>query len=314
MAYLHKPRALLLKAETVYGTAAALAPADVLVCKRIAPNPQIGEWKSRELVSVYDGASPELLVGKAAGVDFDFEAAGSGTAGTRPKWGDALLMCGWAEVVTAGTDVTYTPVDADFGSATMRWRIGGSPGLAQTIAGARGALSFAARAKEFPVFTVSAVGQYEAPANGAAPAITPAMLAAFKAPVALEPSAVPVFTWGGVKLCFSEFSFTDGRRPAVGSWANCDAVDLGARSFTGRMTVKMTEPGAKDLIGESVSALLQLGIFTFGTVAGNTLTISAPAAQLKFAGFGEVDSALAATIDIVFARSGSAPEISIKVS
>ena len=119
-------------------------------------------------------------------------------------------MCGWAETLTAGSDATYTPVDSGYASATMRWRIGGaSPGLAQTVSGARGAFSFTARAKEIPFFTINALGKYETPAAGAAPAITTALLEAFKKPVALEPLNVPVFSWGGVKLCFTVFSLSD---------------------------------------------------------------------------------------------------------
>lgn len=313
MPYISAARALLLKSEATYGTAATLAPADVLLCRRIAPNPLTGTWRSRELVSPYGGASPEQLTGKAAGVEFDFEAAGSGTAGTAPAWADALLMCGWAETLTAGSDATYTPVDADFGSTTMRWRIGGAPGLAQTIAGARGALSFTARLNEFPYFTVNALGKYAPPANGAAPAITQAHLDAFKAPVAMEPSSVSSFSWGEVKLCATEFSFSDGRTPNANLYINCDAVDLGSRSFTGRMVVKMTEPGVKDLIGEAASALIQPGLFVFGTIPGNIIEIEAPTAQLKFAGFAEVGGDLAANVNLVFTRPGSAPEISIKV-
>ena len=67
MAYASIPRSLLLKTEATYGSAETLAPADVMRCRRIAPNPQGGEWRSRELVSPWGGASPEMLVGKTAG-------------------------------------------------------------------------------------------------------------------------------------------------------------------------------------------------------------------------------------------------------
>ena len=173
-------------------------------------------------------------------------------------------------------------------------------------------LSFTARKGEYPFFSVNALGKYAAPANGVAPAITSALLNAFKKPVALEPLNIPTFLWGGKKLCLTEFTLSDGRISDANLYANCDAVALGQRNWTGRMTVRMEDVEDRDLIAESANAIIQTGSFIFGTTAGNRIEIATPTAQLKFAGFTTVGDDLAATIDVTLVRMGETPEISIK--
>ena len=80
----------------------------------------------RELIRNYFGASEELIASRMAEIEFEVELAASGTAGTRPAFGDLLRACGMAEVVTAGSTVVYNPVTDGQESVAIRFFIAGA--------------------------------------------------------------------------------------------------------------------------------------------------------------------------------------------
>lgn len=53
------------------------------------------------------------------GTTFGVELAASGTAGTAPAWGKLMQMSGFAETVTAGSRVEYTPIASGYRSGTI---------------------------------------------------------------------------------------------------------------------------------------------------------------------------------------------------
>jgi hypothetical protein len=70
------------------------------------------ELKDRELILGYLG-NTEMVVGqRLVSVSFDVEIAGSGTAGTAPKWSALMQACGFSETIVSVTSVTYAPISS----------------------------------------------------------------------------------------------------------------------------------------------------------------------------------------------------------
>ena len=62
------------------------------------------------------------------------ELAGSGTAGTAPRYGALLQACGLSETIVASTSVTYAPVSSAFSSATIYFN---NDGIRHILTGCR---------------------------------------------------------------------------------------------------------------------------------------------------------------------------------
>lgn len=98
---------ILIKAETTYGSDITPAGTDAVLVRDLTITPLQSDIVSRDLVRPYLGASEQLLANTRVQCQFTVELAGSGTAGTAPRFGDALRACAMAESVT-GAAVTGT--------------------------------------------------------------------------------------------------------------------------------------------------------------------------------------------------------------
>lgn len=113
---------ILIKAESTYGTDITPTGTDAVLVRDLTITPMQSDIVSRDLVRPYLGASEQLLANTRVQCQFTVELAGSGTAGTAPRYGDALRACALAPTAT---------VSAVTGTATA--------GAANTITLAAGA-------------------------------------------------------------------------------------------------------------------------------------------------------------------------------
>jgi hypothetical protein len=79
-----------------------------MLASKPSVNPMNAADVARDVLLGYLGQAQSLAGARFMECSFDVELVGSGTAGTRPAWGDLMLACGWAETVTAVTRVDYT--------------------------------------------------------------------------------------------------------------------------------------------------------------------------------------------------------------
>jgi len=112
MALLLRKRLILIETESVYGTDPTPTGVDAVLVRDLNITPQQSDVVSRDLIRPYLGASEQLLANTRVECTFSVELAGSGTAGTAPQYGKALLACGLSETVSAGVSVTYAPVSS----------------------------------------------------------------------------------------------------------------------------------------------------------------------------------------------------------
>lgn len=144
--------------ETTYGTAVALAAADVLLASDMSIQ-YISNNKSRDVVRPYLGASEELVGDDYMTVSFTVEAAGSGTKGTAPAWGKLLRACGMAQTIVPSTLVRYSPVSAAMESLTMTFHI---DGLSHALTGCRGTADLSLLISESPKIKFTFTGRTDA--------------------------------------------------------------------------------------------------------------------------------------------------------
>ena len=111
--------AILHKLETAYGTDVTPLAADALIASNVTFQPLEGQEVSRDLMLPYLGNQGVVLAGLYARLEFDVEIAGAGEAGTVPKYGSILRICGLSETVTVDTDVTYAIVEDDVESGSL---------------------------------------------------------------------------------------------------------------------------------------------------------------------------------------------------
>ena len=169
MAKLYRKRTVLIKVESTYGTDSSPAGTDACQVRNLEVTPVQSDIVSRDLIRPYLGASPQLIANNRVQVTFEVEYAGSGTAGTAPRYGSLLKACGFSETIVASTSVTYAPVSTSFSSVTMYYS---TDGVRHKVTGARGTYSLNLTANQIPVINFTMTGQYVAPTDTADPTPT----------------------------------------------------------------------------------------------------------------------------------------------
>jgi hypothetical protein len=142
---------------------------DAVLVRDLNITPQQSDAVSRDLIRPYLGASEQLLANTRVECTFSVELAGSGAAGTAPRYGKALKACGLSETVVSSTSVTYAPVSSSFDSVTIHYNI---DGVRHKVTGARGTFTLNASVSEIPTIDFTFTGIYNAPDDSALPSIT----------------------------------------------------------------------------------------------------------------------------------------------
>jgi hypothetical protein len=104
----NKKRIILIKLEPTYGTDAVPVTTDAVLCTALNINPLEGSAVQRDLVRPYFSNDGSIRVENFVTLDFETEIAGSGTAGTVPKWATLLKACNFTETITAAAITTLT--------------------------------------------------------------------------------------------------------------------------------------------------------------------------------------------------------------
>lgn len=118
MALLTRKRLLLAEIESTYGTDPSPGAADAVLVRDLNITPAQSDVVNRDLVRPYLGASEQLLANTRVECTFSVELAGSGTAGTAPRFGSVLKACGLAETAVTPA-VTGTATAGALNSITL---------------------------------------------------------------------------------------------------------------------------------------------------------------------------------------------------
>jgi len=273
MAKTYRKRTLLVKIEASYGTDASPVGSDACQVRNLEISPVESEVLSRELVRPYLGASPQLIANTRVQVTFEVEFAGSGTAGTAPRYRSLLMACGFSETVSAGVSVTYAPVSQSFSSATIYYS---TDGIRHKITGCRGTYSLNLEANQIPVINFTMTGQYVAPTDTADP--TP-VFTNQATPKIFNDTNTPTFElFSETNLALQTMTLDVGNEIVYRELVNSSKeVTLVDRSGSGSLVIEMPTLASHDFFADAVAATAGNLEFVHGLDAGNIITFASAA-------------------------------------
>lgn len=281
---LTRKRLILVKKETTYGTDSSPAGADSLLVRNLDITPIEADLVSRDLIRPYLGNSPQLLANSRVSITFQVELAGSGTAGTAPRYGSILQACGMSETIVATTSVTYAPVSASFSSATIYFN---NDGILHKATGCRGTFTMNAAVGEIPTLDFTMVGVYNAPTDTAAPAVT---YGAQAVPLIFKQGNTSAFQFFAYAGCLQSVSFDIANSTVYRELVGCTKeVLITDRKPSGTVMIEAPTLATKDYFNLAQTETTGNLTFLHGTTAGNRVTFTAAQCDIANPSYGDQD-------------------------
>jgi hypothetical protein len=276
---------ILLKNETTAGTdAVPTGVANALLVTEMSITPLDAKNIDRNLVRGYFGASEQLVGPASVKVSLTVELAGSGTAGTAPAWGAAVLSCAAAEAVLATpARVEYTPVSTDLKTSTIYYY---DDGVLHKLVGVMGNAQLMAKVGDKPMLKFDFVGLDA----GISVATASGTYTPWKTPVAMTKANVVDITLGAT---YAAGAITGGLvYPSTGLELNfgnvvnftpmlsSETVDITDRQSSGSVELDLTAAQEVALMAVVKANTTQSLALTIGLTAGNKIIVFEPAVQL----------------------------------
>ena len=285
MAQLTRKRVILIEAESSYGTDPTPAATDVVLVTDLSITPQSSDVVNRDVVRPYLGSSQQLLANTRVECTFSVEFAGSGSAGTAPRYGSALKACGLSETVSSGTSVAYEPISASFSSVTIHYNV---DGVRHIVTGCRGTVALSAEVGAIPTLDFTFTGIYNAPTDTALPSVTYGNQAT---PLIFKNGNTSSFALLSYAGALQSLSFDIGNsivyRELVGGTKEVLLTD---RAASGSVTIEAPTMAQKDYFSAALSDTSLGNIqVTHGTAAGNICKFSSTKVDIGDVSYGEMD-------------------------
>lgn len=269
--------------------------ANAILCKNLKVTPLKVTSEDRAIMRPYYGNSEQIPVSEEAVLTFDVELAGSGTAGTAPKWAPLIRACGFAETLVAVTSAAYNPISAAFESVTIyAYR----NGILYKFSGCRGNVKITMAAKKIPEMNYTFTGKYVAVSDAAMP--TTPDYSGFLTPKASIPTWTGALTVNAYAALVSAFDFDVGNLVQHGFWINQESLDIMDRKPKGSITMQSTLIATNDVYTLVRNATLMVFTLTHGTIAGNKVKLDAPKMQLVDVNEVEFEGQLANQLTTAF--------------
>ena len=284
MSLLTRRAIILAKIELVYGTdPTPTGAADAILVRNLNPTPLDAQFVDRALVRPYLGSSTRLPTAKSIALEFEVEVAGSGAAGTPPKYGPLLRACGFAETISAGVSVAYAPVSSAFESVTIYFN---QDGVLHKATGCRGNVSVELNALQIPVYKFRFVGIFATPTDTALP--TPDFTG-FQVPLPVNKVNTPTFTMHGFAGVLAQLQLDMANQIVFRSLVGFEGVLLTDRQPAGRVSMEATTVAAKDWWTSIANATTGALSLIHGVTPGNKVTIAAPNLQITDPTYADSD-------------------------
>lgn len=294
MALLSRKRLILAKAEATYGTDSTPAGTDAVLVRNLDVTPLSGDLVSRDLIRPYLGNYDQLIARTSVAISFEVELAGSGTAGTAPRYGAILKACGMSETIVASTSVTYAPVSSSFSSVTIYFNV---DGVLHKLTGCRGDVTMSCAVGQIPTLKFSMTGVYNSPSDTAQPAVT---YSAQATPLVFRQgnsSAFSFFSYSGV-LQSVEFNMANSivYRELVGGTKEALITD---RKPAGTVMIEAPTITTKDFFTAALGTATGNLTFLHGTTAGNKVTFTASQVDVLNPTYQDQDSVMMLSVPYV---------------
>jgi hypothetical protein len=295
------------KIETAEGTdAIPTGPLNAILCRGITPQPITAEYAERTLIRAYFGSNGQLPAAVHSEIEFEVEFAGSGAAGTAPKWAPLLRACGFAETLVAVTSASYAPITPATAYATIYYYL---DGIKHVLTGAQGTVSYDLNAKGIPVLKFKFLGRYSVPTDAAMP--TNADYSSFTAPVVVNKDNTPSCTLHGVSVKMQSFSGDLANQIIYRNLVNSEGVRITDRAPAGSISFELDTVATKDWWTIAKNGTLGALSITHGTVAGNIVKIDSPKVQLTNPQYADSDGIAMLNLTLSFQPNTGNDEIVI---
>jgi len=285
MALLTRKRLILLETESTYGTDPTPDGADAVLVRDLNITPLQSDVVSRDLIRPYMGASEQLLANTRVECTFSVELAGSGTAGTAPRYGKALKACGLSETIVATTSVTYAPVSSSFSSATIYYNI---DGVLHKVTGARGTFTINGTVGQIPTIDFTFTGIYNTPTDTALPAVTYANQAT---PLVFKNGNTTDFQLLSYAGCLQSVTFDMGNTLVYRELVGCTKeVLLTDRAATGTVVLEAVTMATKNYFTAALTdGTLGNLLFQHGQTAGNIVDFASTRIDIGDVSYSDQD-------------------------
>ena len=306
MALLTRKRVILIESESTYGTNPSMAASTVVLVRDLNITPQSSDVVSRDVVRPFLGAFQQLLANTNVEVSFSVELAGSGTAGTAPRYGDALKACGFSETIASNTSVTYAPVSTSFSSVSIHYN---TDGVRHIVTGCRGSFVINASVGEIPTIDFTFTGIYNAPTDTALPTVTYGNQAT---PLIFKNGNTTGFQLLSHSAALSSISMDIGNelvyRELVGGTKETLLVN---RNISGTVSIEAMALGTKDYFTAALAETTGNLTFLHGTTAGNKVQVSSTKADIGDVAYAEEDGIQMLEIPYTLVPTAANDEVSI---
>lgn len=276
MAKSMKNMVLLAKQEVTTGVDPVPTPAaNSILVRAFTPQMINAEFVKRNLIKGFKGNFGSLSTGVHRVFEFEVELAGSGAAGTAPKWAPLLMACGFSETLVASTTATYAPISTGDTTVTL---YGYLDGLLFKMLACKGTVSFELNSKNIPVMKFKFIGEYSTPTDTTFP--TGMVFTGFTKPVTVGKINTPVFTMHALAAVCQSLSFDVANNLVYRDLIGVSGPFSSDRQPTGSCTIEVPTVAAANFA--EITRLNTEGALslTHGTVAGNIITIDMPKTQI----------------------------------
>lgn len=268
---------LLAVAQVAKGTPGTPVPGtNAILANAFTPSPIKGKFVERKIIRGTKGNYGALMSGEHCMLEFEVEWAGSGAAGSAPKFGVLNLGCGMSETLSAGISATYQPVEAIATYLTFYCYL---DGLLFKMTDAIGTKSWTINSEELPVQKFSFTGKYEAMTDVAFP--SGIAFTGFQDPLTVGFVNTPTFTLGGLALVMKSFSMDLANQVNWKNWVGDAGAKSPDRKPTATGVFELGSVATKNW-GESARLGSEMAlVLVHGTTAGNICSLTAPKLQLS---------------------------------
>ncbi len=291
--------ALLAKIETTYGTdSVPTGAANTILATNVNITPLAGQEVSRELLKPYLGNQGVILVGTYAQLEFDVEFAGSGTAGTPPKYNALLRACGLSETIDAGVSVEYEPVSTGFEAVSLYYNV---DGVRHILLGARGNVTLTTTPNQIPRWRFTFSGLLGTITDAALPVTDDT---AFQTPLPVSKTNTTL-SLHGLASVGESLSVDLGNSVEPRFLIGHESIQITNRNSTGSAVIEASLLAVKDwfqLAQARTRGALEL---VHGTVAGHIIKVESAAVEVGRPTQGETQGIVNYTIPLSFVATGT---------
>ncbi|MEM6553523.1 MAG: hypothetical protein AAF750_15515 [Planctomycetota bacterium] len=269
------------KVEAAAGTAETLAAADFpLLAYEPQINPEIN-FAERRPAGIAQGGLIGVTGQYAANVSYSFELRGSGTPGTLPKWAETFFICSGFTNTTAADTSNTLDVAAGFGNQKTCTVADVVDGMTRMATGCMFSYRLSTTTGGVVMVHFTGKGVWVSPTDAAHPSgIT------HETPVPPRFAGLSTYTLGGADMGkTSRFELNQNatvelRDDASQQSGLCHAY-IADQNPTLQIDPETPSVANNDILGDFLSGTSKALALTIGSVAGNIIDITAPAAQYQ---------------------------------